>query len=79
MISLPNPNIRRALRTGANVTLAELAESLGVATATCFYWERGAQPRSTVHRNAYRELLREWANELSSGIETLSSNGAGTP
>jgi hypothetical protein len=69
MVSSLTPNIRRALRIGAGVTLAELSATVGVAETTCFYWERGATPRAVAHRGAYEAMLREWAARLTSDLE----------
>jgi len=68
-----SPNTRKALRTAAGVTLAELADKVGVVETTCHYWERGARPRTQAHRAAYAALLREWALQLTSELEQAES------
>jgi hypothetical protein len=68
MFRLPPANVRRALRCGARVTLAQLANSVGVSPVACHYWERGAVPRRPAHRAAYASLLRSWAEQLSDGV-----------
>jgi hypothetical protein len=72
MINLPPANVRRALRCGAGVTLAQLADAVGVSVAATHYWERGAVPRRAADRAAYASLLRAWAEQLCGGLsETL--------
>jgi transcriptional regulator with XRE-family HTH domain len=77
MLTLPPPNVRRALRTSAGLTLAELAADVGVAEATVFYWERGASPRRPAHRHQYMSLLAKWAEELIPQISSATRNPAG--
>jgi hypothetical protein len=54
--------------------MAELADQIGVAEATVFYWERGSKPRKPTHRAAYASLLRSWAEHLADGVVELTSH-----
>jgi DNA-binding transcriptional regulator YiaG len=54
---LPDPVVRRLLRTGCSLTHADLAEELGVTRPTVTRWESGARtPRGEDFRR-YVELL----------------------
>jgi DNA-binding XRE family transcriptional regulator len=67
LIELPDPPLRRALRYGARITLAEAASMIGVSPVTVWTWEGGRRPRDLETRRRYAELLDEWA--LRVGIE----------
>lgn len=54
---LPSPAMRRTIRRGAGVSLAEVASELGVATVTVLRWERGTSVPRREHAIAYRQLL----------------------
>jgi transcriptional regulator with XRE-family HTH domain len=62
---LPNRALARALREGAGLSRARIAEELGVHQASIARWERGdRRPRGT-RAVAYASLLRQLQEELS--------------
>jgi DNA-binding transcriptional regulator YiaG len=54
---LPPPEQRRAIRRAAGLTLAHLADEVGVSVAAVRLWEMGARFPSGDHLKAYVELL----------------------
>ncbi|MFG2337125.1 helix-turn-helix domain-containing protein [Streptomyces yangpuensis] len=54
---LPAPNERRRLREAAELTLDEVAEAVGVASATVRSWESGRTTPRGRKRDAYARLL----------------------
>jgi len=54
---LPIPEVRRALRRGAGVTLADIARPCRVTVATVSRWERGL-------RSPRGEALERYVNAL---------------
>jgi DNA-binding transcriptional regulator YiaG len=54
---LPEPRLRRSIRKDAGLTLASVADALGVTLTTVARWERGERtPRGSL-LIAYAELL----------------------
>lgn len=56
--ALPGPAGRREIRNRAGVTLAEVAEIVGVTPQTVLNWEGGVFEPSRGHIAQYGELLR---------------------
>jgi len=54
---LPAPAVRRSIRLGAGVTLAEMAAELDVTPVTVLRWERGSSEPRRARAIAYRRLL----------------------
>lgn len=54
---LPPPAERRAIRVGADVTLREIADELGVSRTAVLHWERGTRKISREYAIAYRRVL----------------------
>ncbi|WP_026328125.1 telomere-associated protein Tap [Streptomyces sulphureus] len=59
--SLPVPSERQRLRKAHGLTVAEVAEALGVRRATVSDWEAGKREPRPPERNAYARLLRQLA------------------
>jgi DNA-binding transcriptional regulator YiaG len=54
---LPLPNERRRIRYEAGVQARQVAEAVGVSTATVFDWERGRREPNDAHLVLYAEVL----------------------
>ncbi len=53
---LPEPALRRILRTRVGLTQTDVAETVGVCAPTVSRWESGATPRGSAH-DLYLDLL----------------------
>ena len=61
---LPQPELRRALRNEAGLTLAEVGDRCGVTRSAVSRWERGLRnPRGT-NRVEYAKFLGELKDAL---------------
>jgi DNA-binding transcriptional regulator YiaG len=56
---LPEPRIRRLVREAAGISQSELAETLGVSTATVCRWESGKRRPRGAALESYVRLLDE--------------------
>lgn len=56
---LPRPELRRALRLEAGLSLADLASRLDVHRSTISKWELGHREPRAANREAYASLLAE--------------------
>jgi DNA-binding transcriptional regulator YiaG len=54
---LPPPPVRRDIRRMAGVSMADLADALGVSTASVSLWETGRRTPRHAHLLAYSEAL----------------------
>ena len=63
---LPPPLERRRLREAAGVTLEDLAARLSVRVATVQSYEDGSDPGRPQRREAYAQLLADWAASVPS-------------
>jgi transcriptional regulator with XRE-family HTH domain len=55
---LPPPDVCKAIRVNADVSLQDIADDLDVSAMTVWRWENGkASPRSRETATAYRTLL----------------------
>ena len=61
---LPDPEMRRLLRLKAGLTQAEIAAAIGVERPTVSRWEAGIRSPRGAHAEAYAELLRGLAVEV---------------
>jgi transcriptional regulator with XRE-family HTH domain len=61
---LPDPDIRRLLRTRSGLTQAEIANAIGVQRPTVSRWESGLRTPRGRHADAYSQLLRGLAAEV---------------
>jgi HTH-type transcriptional regulator/antitoxin MqsA len=57
--SLPDPRTRRAIRLAAGVSLAEVAEVVGVAARTIARWESGQSSPRGEYLGRYVDLLEQ--------------------
>jgi DNA-binding transcriptional regulator YiaG len=55
---LPSPQVRRALREGAGVSLTEVAEAVGVSRQAISHWELGQRTPRGEYLDRYLEALR---------------------
>jgi transcriptional regulator with XRE-family HTH domain len=55
---LPPIEMRRALRRGAGLTLADVADAVGVTRQAVSWWERGQRTPRGENLDAYGEVLR---------------------
>ncbi len=55
--SLPSPDERRRIRREAGVQARQVADAVGVSTATVFDWEQGRREPNDVHLLLYAEVL----------------------
>jgi transcriptional regulator with XRE-family HTH domain len=60
---LPPVEMRRALRRGAGLTLADIAEAVGVTRQPVSWWERGRRTPRGPNLDAYGEVLRALGRE----------------
>lgn len=54
---LPSPPVRRALRVDAGLSLARVADALGVSVQAVCHWELGSRQPRPANALAYSELL----------------------
>ena len=62
--ALPSPPMRKAIRKDAGISMARLADALGVSTQAVCHWESGARQPRPANAVAYAELLRALAKEI---------------
>ncbi len=55
---LPPPEVRRALRIAAGLSLAEVASAVGVSRQAVGHWEDGSRTPAAKHLTAYGKALR---------------------
>ncbi len=55
--TLPPPETRRALREAAHLSLVEVADYVGVASVTVWYWEQGRYSPARKHLPRYLDAL----------------------
>jgi len=55
---LPPPQVRRALRIAAGLSLAEVASAVGVSRQAVAHWEGGSRRPAAKHLTAYCQALR---------------------
>jgi transcriptional regulator with XRE-family HTH domain len=63
---LPPPDVRRRLREGAGVSLAEIGRACGVTSSAVAFWERGERTPTGENLRRYvrvLNLLREATKE----------------
>src|SRR5579862_9372754 len=58
MLSLPDPNVRRAIRTASQVSQSTAAALCGVTQRCLIDWEMGVVEPRPNHRDRYGRLLR---------------------
>lgn len=61
--NLPAPEVRRAVRKDAGLSLADVADALGVSRQAVAHWEHGARHPRPEHLRKYAELLRRLMGE----------------
>jgi hypothetical protein len=62
--ALPTPEMRRALRCGCRLTLAQAATEIGTSTSSMHYYERDRVPRPGSTLARYEQLLERLAVQL---------------
>lgn len=63
-VALPPPELRRALRVAAGLSLAEIGEVCGVTRQCVSLWELGSRTPAPPHSGAYLTLLHDLAEHF---------------
>jgi transcriptional regulator with XRE-family HTH domain len=57
---LPDPDVRKKLRTSMGVTIRAAAAELGVSTTSYSFWESDERTPKPEHLRAYHAQLSRW-------------------